>query len=250
MLTIKDLQITAQGKLIVNGIDLDLAAGEVLALMGPNGSGKTTLAMFLAGHPSYEKKAGAVKFLGKNLAELSPDERAQAGVFLAFQQPIEVPGVRVWQFLRRAYQARFSKKKQQLKSALEFREHLEKLAAELGLKPELVRRGLNDGFSGGEKKRLELLQMLVLQPKLVILDETDSGLDVDALKLVGKVVKKMIKNGAAVLVITHYARILQYLPIDQVAVMIKGKIVELGKAKLIEQIDKRGYASYNSYSKK
>lgn len=245
MLKIKNLEIAAEKKPIVNGIDLDLAAGEVMALMGPNGSGKTTLAMFLAGHPSYEKKAGEVKFLGRDLAELSPDERAQAGVFLAFQQPIEVPGVRVWQFLRRAYLARFGEKDQQFKSALKFRQHLEKLAVELGLKPELVRRGLNEGFSGGEKKRLELLQMLVLKPKLIILDETDSGLDVDALKLVGKVVNQMVKNGAAVLVITHYARILQYLPVNRVAVMIKGKIVDSGVAKLIEQIDKQGYARYN-----
>jgi Fe-S cluster assembly ATP-binding protein len=228
---------------ILVGVDLEVKPGEVHALMGPNGSGKSTLANSLAGHPTYKITNGSVLLNDEDLLAKSPDERAAAGLFLAFQYPVEVPGVKVQNFLRLAYNARFAKQPQKtFPSVLAFRQHLAEVAQDLQVNPELLKRGLNEGFSGGEKKRLEILQMAVLEPKYAILDETDSGLDVDALKTVALGVKKIVeKYHTGVLVITHYQRILQYLEPDFVHVMKKGKIVESGGMELADKLEKEGY---------
>jgi len=218
--------------------------GEVHAIMGPNGSGKSTLAYTLAGHPFYEVTGdSAITIDGENLLEKSPDERAALGLFLAFQYPVEVPGVKVQNFLRLAYNARFANEPKKLfPTVLAFRKHLEALARELKVHPELLRRGLNEGFSGGEKKRVEILQMAVLEPKYAILDETDSGLDVDAMKAVAQGVQKILeKYHTGVIVITHYQRILKYLQPDFVHVMKAGKIVQSGKQELAKKLESTGY---------
>lgn len=244
-LVIADLQANVEENSILKGISLTVNPGEIHAIMGPNGSGKSTLAYALAGHPGYEVTGGQVMLDGQNILELSPDERAQKGLFLAFQYPIEIPGVKVQNFLKLAYQARFvDQPKKQFSSALAFRQHLETLANELKVKPELLKRGLNEGFSGGEKKRLEILQMAVLEPKFAILDETDSGLDIDAIKAVAEGVNAVVqKYQTGVIVITHYQRILRYLKPDYVHVLVKGKIVKSGDRKLAEQLEAEGYGS-------
>lgn len=253
-LTLKNLHVavvnqqTEERTLILRGVDLTVRPGEVHAIMGPNGSGKSTLAYTLAGHPFYEveepeKNQTQMVLDGDDILEKSPDERAAAGLFLAFQYPVEVPGVKVQNFLRLAYNARFAEQPEKLfPTVLAFRKHLESLAAELKVNPELLRRGLNEGFSGGEKKRVEILQMAVLEPKYAILDETDSGLDVDAIKAVAEGVEKIRhKYNSGIVVITHYQRILQYLKPDFVHVMKAGKIVKSGGAKLAEELESQGF---------
>lgn len=242
-LSISNLQVAVQDNEILKGISLDIKPGEIHAVMGPNGSGKSTLAYTLAGHPNYEVSGGEVTLDGQAVLDMSPDERSQAGLFLAFQYPIEIPGVKVQNFLRLAYQARFGEESsKKFKSALAFRQHLGKLADELKVKKELLKRGLNEGFSGGEKKRLEILQMAVLEPSFAILDETDSGLDVDAIKAVAEGVKKIVKKyNTGILVITHYQRILKYLEPDFVHVLVDGKITKSGDKSLAETLENEGY---------
>ncbi len=243
LLTLKNLKVAIAETQILKGINLSVNAGEVHAIMGPNGSGKSTTAATLAGHPDYEVIGGDVLLAGKSILELSPDQRAQAGLFLAFQYPVEVPGVKVQNFLRHVHQARFADEpKKQFAKTLEFRKHLQKLAEELQIDPTLLTRGLNEGFSGGEKKQLEILQMAVLEPKIAILDETDSGLDIDAIKKVSAGVMKIIKKyNTGVLVITHYKRILEYLKPNFVHVMIKGELVQSGGPELVDTIEASGY---------
>lgn len=242
-LKISDLQVSIEEKQILKGISLAVKPGEIHAVMGPNGSGKSTTAATLAGHPDYEVTGGSATINGEELLELSPDERSQKGLFLAFQYPVEIPGVRVQNFLKLAYEARFANKPEKLfKKALDFRKHLQALAEELDINSEFLNRGLNEGFSGGEKKQLEILQMAVLEPEFAILDETDSGLDIDAIKKVSAGVQKIIKKyNTGVLVITHYKRILEYLKPDFVHVMVKGKIVKSGGAELVDQLEATGY---------
>lgn len=242
-LIISKLEVAIADDQILRGISLTVKPGEVHAIMGPNGSGKSTLASTLAGHPTYEVKAGSVQLGSKEILELSPDERAQQGLFLAFQYPVEVPGVSVQNFLRRAYAARFAEQPdRQFSKALDFRKHLQSLAESLAIDPSFLTRGLNEGFSGGEKKQLEVLQMALLEPQFAILDETDSGLDIDAIKKVASGVRSIIsKHNTGVLVITHYQRILDYLKPDFVHVMVKGKIVESGGPELVSKLEKTGY---------
>jgi Fe-S cluster assembly ATP-binding protein len=243
LLSLQNLHVSLGEKEILRGVNLSLAPGEVHALMGPNGSGKSTLAYTLAGHPSYTITKGEIFLNGKSINESSPDERARMGVFLAFQYPVEVAGVRVQQFLKAAYEQRFADQPQKkFSSALEFRKYVQSLARELDVKEELLTRGLNEGFSGGEKKRLEILQMALLEPKVAILDETDSGLDIDAIQAVAKGVNTIVeKYNTAVLVITHYQRILNYLTPGFVHVMQQGKITKSGGTELVEKLEASGY---------
>lgn len=250
VLSISQLAVSIADKAILQGVSLTVKPGETHAIMGPNGSGKSTTASTLAGHPDYEVTGGSVTLNGEELLELSPDERAQKGLFLAFQYPVEVPGVRVQNFLKLAYEARFANQPEKLfKKALDFRKHLQSLAEELNIDVSFLNRGLNEGFSGGEKKQLEILQMALLEPVFAILDETDSGLDIDAIKKVAKGVQKIIKKyNTGVLVITHYKRILEYLRPDFVHVMVKGKIIQSGGEALVDQLEKDGYTSLASES--
>lgn len=247
-LELSKLHVSIDDKEIIKGISLSVKPGEIHAIMGPNGSGKSTTAATLAGHPDYTVTAGDMILDGESLLEASPDERAQHGLFLAFQYPVEVPGVKVQNFLRHAHQARFEDEpKKQFEKVIDFRKHLKALAAELQINPELLSRGLNEGFSGGEKKQLEILQMAVLEPKYAILDETDSGLDIDAIKKVSAGVTKVAKkHNTGVLVITHYKRILEYLKPDYVHVMVKGKIVKSGGPELVDTLEAEGYKEWRS----
>jgi len=241
MLSIKNLQIAIGGKIIIHDISLDIKPGEIHAIMGPNGSGKSTLANTLAGHPKYLVTKGSVKLDRKNILNFSPDQRARLGFFLAFQYPVEIAGVSVQNFLRAAHEARFGK----LKSILEFRKGLQKLADELHVKKELLERSINEGFSGGEKKRVEILQMAALAPKFAVLDETDSGLDIDAIKAVAAGIKTVVKKyNTGVIVITHYQRILKYLEPNKVHVMVQGKIIKSGGKEFAEELEQNGYAKY------
>lgn len=246
-LSISALAVKVDQTQIIKDLSLNLKSGEVVALMGPNGSGKSTLAYSLAGHPDYEVGPKSSLKLGDGeLTDLAPDERSQAGLFLAFQYPVEIPGVKVQNFLRQAHQARFAAEPaKQFAKAIDFRNHLKALATEFEIDHSLLTRGLNEGFSGGEKKRLEILQMAVLEPKFAILDETDSGLDIDAIKVVARGVSKIVKKyGTGILVITHYQRILDYLKPDRIEIMVKGKIVESGGPELVGQLEQFGYEKY------
>ncbi|MCH7820214.1 MAG: Fe-S cluster assembly ATPase SufC [Candidatus Marinimicrobia bacterium] len=237
LLTIKDLKVKINDKEILKGVNLKIGPGEVHAIMGPNGTGKSTLAYALAGKASYEVTSGSVTMEGENVLDMSPDERARKGMFLAFQYPSEVPGVTVDNFLRVAYN---TVKKKEL-SIWEFRNLLKEKMEFLKIDESFSGRYLNEGFSGGEKKRNEILQMAVLTPKLAILDETDSGLDIDALQIVAKGVNELLPEDSSVLVITHYQRILRYIKPDFVHVMINGKIVETGGGELAEKLEEQGY---------
>lgn len=245
-LRIQNLHVTIADKEILHGVDLEIRPGEIHAVMGPNGSGKSTLAYTLAGHPFYSITKGTVDMDGEILNEKSPDERANDGLFLAFQYPTEVAGVRVNNFLKVAYEQRFKNQpERKFAKVIEFRKHLEKLAEDLQVKKELLSRGLNEGFSGGEKKRLEILQMAVLEPKYAVMDETDSGLDVDAIKAVAAGAREIVKkHNTGVIVITHYQRILKFLEPDFVHVMVNGKIAKSGGREFAEELEKKGYKEF------
>jgi Fe-S cluster assembly ATP-binding protein len=250
MLKITNLKASVGGAEILKGVDFEVGSGQVHVLMGPNGSGKSTLAQVVAGHPSYKIIDGRLWMLGRDISKLTPDKRAKLGIFLGFQHPVEVPGVSVFNFLRRAKDTSIKKnpksKIQNPKSISVFRQELLEHASSLKLSDDILRRPLNEGFSGGEKKRNEILQMMALKPKLVILDEIDSGLDVDGLKLVAEAVKKFKKKNpkSTLILITHYARILKYLKPDFVHVMVEGKIVRSGKIALARKIEEKGYRLY------
>lgn len=242
-LVIRDLRVSIEGKEILKGVDLSLPQGEVHAIMGPNGTGKSTLAYTLMGHPSYEVTGGEVLYDGQNVLELSPDERSRLGIFLAFQYPVAIPGVTVANFLRTAVNARRRAVNPGDKGVPipEFRKLLKAKMEMLKIDSSFAGRYLNDGFSGGEKKRAEILQMATLQPQIAILDETDSGLDIDALRVVSEGVNALRGPELGVLVITHYQRILNYIKPDVVHVMMGGRIVETGGADLALHLEEHGY---------
>lgn len=245
VLTIDNLHVAINGKEILKGLNLTLEQGEVHALMGPNGSGKSTLSYALMGHPNYEVTEGAVTLDGRDLLELEPDERAKAGLFLAFQYPTAIPGVTVANFLRHAVtniRKPDRKEGEDLIAMREFRKELRAEMDELGMDQEFARRYLNEGFSGGEKKRAEILQLAMLRPAFAILDETDSGLDIDAVRVVSEGVNKVAaKVGTGVLVITHYQRILNYIKPGFIHILFGGRIVENGGPELVEVLEKEGY---------
>ena len=232
MLTLKNLTVSVANKLIIKDLNLNLEKNKIYVLMGPNGSGKSTLAMSIAGHPSYLIKKGKIIFNEKNITKASPDERSQSGIFLSFQSPLSLAGVTVFSLLRTAIAGR--------KDPLELREEIEKTAKLLKIKKELLERSFNEGTSGGEKKKLELLQATILNPKFIMFDEIDTGVDVDALKTIAQFMQKN-KKGKTYLLITHYNRILKYVKPDEVLVMMEGKIVKRGNYKLAEEIEKEGY---------
>ena len=237
----------AEGDLeILKGVDLAVGKGRIHAIMGPNGSGKSTLAKVIAGHPGYEATSGSVRFRGQDLLEMEPDERARAGVFMAFQYPVEVPGVSIANFLRTALQARLEDDEEL--DLFDFQERLVERMELLDMDPAFAQRPVNDGFSGGEKKRNEILQMAVLEPALAVMDETDSGLDIDALKIVARGVNALKKENPdmSVLLITHYQRILDHIRPDVVHVMVNGRIVESGGPEVALALEAQGYEAYRA----
>ena len=241
LLEVKDLHAGIDGKEILKGLNLEVSAGEVHAIMGPNGSGKSTLSKVLAGHPSYEVISGTVRYDGKDLLEMEPDERARDGVFMAFQYPVEVPGVSNSQFLRLAYNEKMKHTGGEELDPLEFNDYLKEKAKVVEMSSEFFKRSVNEGFSGGEKKRNEILQMAVLQPRLAILDETDSGLDIDALRIVAEGVNKLRSADNAIILVTHYQRLLNYITPDFVHVLAGGKIVKEGGKELALELEEKGY---------
>ena len=241
MLEIRNLHAAIDGNEILKGINLTVNKGEIHAIMGPNGSGKSTLAKVLAGHPQYEVTAGEVIYEGKNLLELSPDERAREGVFMAFQYPIEVPGVSNAQFLRLAYNEKRKHLGEEELDPLEFKDLLKERAKIVEMDSSFLTRSVNEGFSGGEKKRNEILQMAVLEPKLAVLDETDSGLDIDALRVVASGVNQLLTPDNAIIVVTHYQRLLNYIVPDYVHVLAGGLIAREGGKELALELEQKGY---------
>ncbi len=241
LLEVKDLYVSIDGKVILKGLNLQIKKGEVHAIMGPNGSGKSTLAKVLAGHPSYEVTKGEILYEGKDLLELEPDERAREGVFMAFQYPVEVPGVSNSQFLRLAYNEKMKHTGGEELDPLEFNDLLKEKAKIVDMDQEFFKRSVNQGFSGGEKKRNEILQMAVLGPKLAVLDETDSGLDIDALRIVAEGVNVLKSEENAIILVTHYQRLLNYIIPDYVHVLSDGKIVKEGGKELALELEERGY---------
>ncbi|HEY2896526.1 MAG TPA: Fe-S cluster assembly ATPase SufC [Gemmatimonadaceae bacterium] len=241
MLEIKDLYAKAGDRDILRGISLSVAPGEVHAIMGPNGSGKSTLAQVLAGNPAYEVTGGSATFEGKDLLSLPPEERAQAGVFLAFQYPVEIPGVSNAYFLRSAYNSIRQARGLDEVDPLDFLDYMEKKLELVDMDTEMLSRSVNMGFSGGEKKRNEILQMAVLEPKLALLDETDSGLDIDALRIVANGVNALKRPDNATIVVTHYQRLLNYIIPDYVHVLAHGRIVKSGDKSLALELEAKGY---------
>jgi Fe-S cluster assembly ATP-binding protein len=244
LLEIKDLHVEVDGKEILKGLDLKVDAGQVHAIMGPNGSGKSTLAYVLAGKEDYRPTAGKVLFDGRDLFAMEPDERAAAGLFLAFQYPLEIPGVATMTFLRTALNAQRKKRGEPELSTPEFIKTVREAARKLGIDQEMLRRAVNVGFSGGEKKRNEILQMALLQPRLAVLDETDSGLDIDALKIVADGVNRLRAPDRCFVVITHYQRLLNYIVPDVVHVLSQGRIVKTGGKELALELEASGYRQY------
>ncbi len=245
MLEIKNLHAEVDGKSILKGIDLNINKGEVHAIMGPNGSGKSTLANVLAGRDDYDITEGSVSFDGKDISELEPEERAGEGIFLAFQYPVEIPGVTNTTFLKEALNAQRKYRGEEELGGMEFVKLIRSKTKELGIKDDMLKRAVNVGFSGGEKKRNDILQMAVLNPKLAVLDETDSGLDIDALKIVAEGVNKLRAENNAILVITHYQRLLNYIVPDKVHVLAHGKIQRTGGKELALELEEKGYAGYS-----
>lgn len=242
MLEIKNLKASIDGKEILKGLDLTLQAGKVHAIMGPNGSGKSTLSYILAGREEYEVTDGNVVLNGESMMELSPEERAAKGIFLAFQYPVEIPGVQMTTFMKTAVNSVRKARGQKELDAIDFLKLMKSKSRELGISDDMMKRAVNVGFSGGEKKRNEVLQMSMLEPKVCILDETDSGLDIDALKIVADGVNAMRGGDRSFLVITHYQRLLDYIKPDVVHVMAKGRIIKTGGPELALELEKNGYA--------
>lgn len=240
MLKITNLRVEVEGKEILRGVDLEVGKGEVVALMGPNGSGKSSLSNTLMGNPNYEITGGEIIFEGKNIKEMSPDERAGLGIFMAFQYPVAIPGVTVREMLIASLRSRGQEVK-----AIDVKRQVEEIAKELRISDDLLSRGINEGFSGGEKKKMEILQMKILQPKLAILDETDSGLDLDAMNFVAYEVQRQIEQtGMSVILITHYQKMLTLINVDRVVVLKKGLVMDKGGKELIEELGKNGYKKY------
>lgn len=247
MLEIKNLHASVldiENSEILKGVDLKVNKGEVHAIMGPNGSGKSTLANVLMGRPDYQVTDGDILVEGESIAELRPDQRAHLGLFLAFQYPAEIPGVRPWQFLKAAHDAKAEALGEEKMSVRNFTKLFDEKVQAVGINPDLVKRSLNEGFSGGEKKRNEMLQLEVLQPSMAILDETDSGLDVDALRVVAEGVNSMRSPERSFIVVTHYQRLLNYITPDIVHILVDGKIVQTGGPELALVVEKDGYREY------
>ncbi|MDG2368888.1 MAG: Fe-S cluster assembly ATPase SufC [Flavobacteriaceae bacterium] len=241
MLSIDNLHVSVEGKSILNGINLDVKAGEVHAIMGPNGSGKSTLSSAIAGNESYEIDKGDILFRGENIVELAPEERAHKGIFLSFQYPIEIPGITVTNFIKTSINSNLKARGEKEMSASVMLKKIREKAELLDIDSKFLSRSLNEGFSGGEKKRNEIFQMAMLEPSLSILDETDSGLDIDALKIVANGVNKLKNKNNAVIVITHYQRLLDYIIPDYVHVLHDGKIVKSGDKQLAHELEEKGY---------
>lgn len=244
LLEVKNLQVSVADREILHGLTLTVNAGEVHAIMGPNGSGKSTLSHVIAGKPGYEVTGGEILFKGEDLLAMAPDERAAKGVFLAFQYPVEIPGVATMTFLRTALNAQRKARGEEEFSTPDFLRRVREVASSLGIPQEMLKRGVNVGFSGGEKKRNEVLQMALFQPSLCILDEMDSGLDIDALRVASEGVNALRTPDRAMVVITHYQRLLDYIVPDHVHVMSKGKVVKSGGKELALELEANGYAQY------
>lgn len=246
MLELIDVAASIEGNPILQGVSLKIAPGEIHAIMGPNGAGKSTLARVLAGHPSYEVSRGEIWFCGQNLQELEPEERAHLGLFMSFQYPVEVPGVNHVVFLRHAVNAQRKARGESEFSPAEFEELLEKKMRQMEVKPEFRSRNVNENFSGGEKKRNEILQMALLSPRLAVLDETDSGLDIDSMKIVARGVNQLMAENPkmGLLLITHYQRLLDYIPPHFVHILHQGRIVQSGGAALAIELESRGYEPF------
>ena len=241
LLEVKNLQVTVEDKEILKGLSLSVNAGEVHAIMGPNGSGKSTLARALAGHPAYEVTGGSATYDGKDLLEMAPEDRAREGVFMAFQYPVEIPGIQNGYFLKASLNALRKHRGEPELDAVEFMQFVRAKAKSLGMDQQMLSRSVNEGFSGGEKKRNEIFQMAVLEPRLAILDETDSGLDIDALKIVAEGVNGLRHPNRAIVVVTHYQRLLDYIVPDVVHVLSGGRIVRSGGKELALELEAKGY---------